>query len=65
MMKMPVFWVVAEGRVVEVYRRFRGICCLIIRIIQRPDDGGSKGLWNFDKVLPDFTALQPRRQPSL
>jgi hypothetical protein len=42
-------------RVVLVYRRFRGTCC--------PDDGGSKHLWNVGK-LPDYTALQPRRQPS-
>jgi hypothetical protein len=30
----------------------------------RPDDGGSKDLWNDGKLLPDYTALQPRRQPS-
>jgi hypothetical protein len=30
----------------------------------RPDDGGSKDLWNVGKLLPDYTALQPRRQPS-
>jgi hypothetical protein len=29
-----------------------------------PDDGGSKDLWNSGKLLPDYTALQPRRQPS-
>jgi hypothetical protein len=29
-----------------------------------PDDGGSKDLWNVGKLLPDYTALQPRRQPS-
>jgi hypothetical protein len=28
------------------------------------DDGGSKDLWNAGKLLPDYTALQPRRQPS-
>jgi hypothetical protein len=28
------------------------------------DDGGSKDLWNVGKLLPDYTALQPRRQPS-
>jgi hypothetical protein len=27
-------------------------------------DAGSKDLWNVGKVLPDYTALQPRRQPS-
>jgi hypothetical protein len=30
----------------------------------RPDDGGSKYLWNVGKLLPDYTALLPRRQPS-
>jgi hypothetical protein len=30
----------------------------------RPDDGRSKDLWNVGKLLPDYTALQPRRQPS-
>jgi hypothetical protein len=29
-----------------------------------PDDGGSKDLWNAGKLLPDYTALQPRRQSS-
>jgi hypothetical protein len=29
-----------------------------------PDDGGSKDLWNAGKLLLDYTALQPRRQPS-
>jgi hypothetical protein len=32
--------------------------------LQRPDDGGSKDLRNVGKLLPDYTALQPRRQPS-
>jgi hypothetical protein len=30
----------------------------------RPDDGGSKHLWNIGKRLPGNTAQQPRRQPS-
>jgi hypothetical protein len=30
----------------------------------RPDDGGSKDLWNVGTTLPDYTMLQPRRQPS-
>jgi hypothetical protein len=29
-----------------------------------PDDGESKHLSNADKILPDCTAQQPRRQPS-
>jgi hypothetical protein len=51
--KMAVFWVV------EVYQHFRSPCCL-----HRPDDGGSKDLRNVGKLLPDYTVLQPRRQPS-
>jgi hypothetical protein len=31
---------------------------------QRDDDEGSKHLWNVGKLLPDYTAQQPRRQPS-
>jgi hypothetical protein len=30
----------------------------------RPDVGGSKHLWNVGKLLPDYMAQQPRRQPS-
>jgi hypothetical protein len=29
-----------------------------------PDDGGRKYLWNVGKLLPDYSVLQPRRQPS-
>jgi hypothetical protein len=31
----------------------------------RPDDGGSKHLWIVGKILPDYTAQQPRSQRSL
>jgi hypothetical protein len=44
---MAVFWVVAPCSLVEVYQRFRGET-------HRPDDGGSKDLWNFGKLLPDY-----------
>jgi hypothetical protein len=37
---------------------------IFLSFIHRPDDGGSKDLWNVGKSLPDYTALQPRRQPS-
>jgi hypothetical protein len=47
-MKMAVFWVV-------VPRHHHG---------DRPDDGGRKDLWNVGKLLLDYTALQPTRQPS-
>jgi hypothetical protein len=32
--------------------------------VEGPDEGGSKDLWNVGKFLPEYTALQPRRQPS-
>jgi hypothetical protein len=35
-----------------------------MRLTYRPDDGGSKDLWNVGKLLLDHMALQPRRQPS-
>jgi hypothetical protein len=44
-------------------------CCAVyssrsLPTFHRPDDGSSKHLWNVGKLLPDYTALQPRRQPS-
>jgi hypothetical protein len=59
--KMAVFCVVAPCSLVEVCRRLRGTCCLS----HLPDDKGSKYLWNVRKLLPDYTALQPRWLPSL
>jgi hypothetical protein len=60
-MKVAVFWVVAPCSLVEVHQRFRDTYSLQH---QGPDDGGSKYFWNVGKLLPDYTALQPRRQPS-
>jgi hypothetical protein len=34
---------------------------LEIKKYDRPDGGGSEDLWNVGKLLPDYTALQPRR----
>jgi hypothetical protein len=34
----------------------------IIRAIFGPDDEGNKHLWNVGNLLPEYTALQPRRQ---
>jgi hypothetical protein len=48
-MKIAVFWVVAPCSLVEVYQL----------ITHRPDDGGSKDLWNVGKLLPDYMVLQP------
>jgi hypothetical protein len=61
---MTVFWVVAPCSLVEVFQRFRGPCSGWWVVTHRPDDGGSKDLWNVGKLLPDYTALQPRRKPS-
>jgi hypothetical protein len=36
----------------------------MLELLYRPDDGGSKDFRNVGKLLPDYTALQPRRQPS-
>jgi hypothetical protein len=58
---MAVFWVVAPCSMVEVYHRFRGHRCVHH---QGDDDGGSKDLSNVGELLPDYTAQQPRRQPS-
>jgi hypothetical protein len=65
--KMAVFWVLAPCILVEDYRRFRGPCFLHHpgSSTHRPDDGGGKNLWNMGKLVPDYTALQSRRRPSL
>jgi hypothetical protein len=54
-----VFWVVAPCSLVEVYCRFTGACCLHYQ-----GDEYRKHLWNIGELLPDYTAQQPRRQPS-
>jgi hypothetical protein len=62
-MKMAVFRDVAPCSLVEVYQCFRDPCCLHHQG-DESDDGGSKDLWNVGKLLLDYTALQPRWQPS-
>jgi hypothetical protein len=63
--KMAVFWVVAPCSLVEIYQHFRDPCCLHHQGSgHHHGDGGSKYLWNVGKLLPDYTVLQPRRQPS-
>jgi hypothetical protein len=38
----------------------RRVAWSIIRAMtHRPDDGGSKHLWNVGKLLPDYTAQHP------
>jgi hypothetical protein len=57
--KMIVFWDFALFGLLEIDRRFTGS-----PFTHRPDDGGSKHLWNVGKLLPDYMAQHPRRQPS-
>jgi hypothetical protein len=59
---MVVFWVVAPCCLVELYRYLGPFPSA--RLTHRPDDGGSNDLWNVGITLPDYTVLQPRRQPS-
>jgi hypothetical protein len=70
-MKMAVFWAVAPCRLIWVYKRFRGLYCYHPQSDERrggrrsrPDDGNGTDLWNVHKLIPVYTALQPRRQPS-
>jgi hypothetical protein len=53
---MAVFWVVAPCSLVEVYQRFKVLAASIIGAIIARMMG---------KLLPDYTAVQPRRQSSL
>jgi hypothetical protein len=55
--KTSIFSDVAPCSVVEVYWRYRGAYCHH----HRPDDGGSKHLWNVGKLLPDYMAQHLRR----
>jgi hypothetical protein len=52
------FWNVATYRLVEIYRRFIGVCCIHR---YRRGDGVSKHLRNVGVLLPDYMAQQPRR----
>jgi hypothetical protein len=57
-MKMAVFWVVATCRLVEVYLRYRGGCCL-------PHQGDVTHKNNVGELLSHKTAQHSGRQPSL
>jgi hypothetical protein len=52
-MKMAVFWVVAPRKLILVYQRFRGLYCW-------HHQGDRVG-----KLLPDYTAPQPRRKTAV
>jgi hypothetical protein len=49
-MKMTVFWDGMPCSLVETDRRFRGAYCMYHR---RPDDEGSKHLWNVNQFPTD------------
>jgi hypothetical protein len=61
-MKMTVFWVVAPCNLIDVYRHFRGACCLHHQ--GSPWWWRQQHLWNDGKFLLDYMAQEPRRQPS-
>jgi hypothetical protein len=52
----------------SVMKRKYGLKMIILDVasvnFHRPDFGDSKHLWNFGKLLPDYTAQHPRRQSS-
>jgi hypothetical protein len=59
MLKIAVFWLVAPCILVDIYRRFRGICCIHNQRYEswEHDDGGSKYLWtsaNFYKTTQHY-----------
>jgi hypothetical protein len=64
-MKLAVFWFAAPCRLVWVCQCFRGMYYLHHQGDEwHPDDWGSADLWNVGKLIPVYTALQTRRQPT-
>jgi hypothetical protein len=59
---MAVLWVVNTCSLVKFTDVSEVLADFIITHL--PDEGSSKYLRNADKFLPDYTALQPTRQPS-
>jgi hypothetical protein len=53
---MAVFWVVAQCSLIEVYRISEVLAAIIALMMEAARTSG--------KLLSDYTALQPRRQPS-
>jgi hypothetical protein len=65
-MKMAVFWVVPPCRLASVYHYFIGLYCLHHQGSDvHLDDGGSANLCNVGKLIPVYTVLQHKGQPSL
>jgi hypothetical protein len=58
---MSIMWYVVWCSLVEIDRRFR--CAYFLHSDdRRPDDGGSKHLWNVYKFLPEYTTQHSRGQ---
>jgi hypothetical protein len=55
-MKITVFWDVTPCNLVEVYRCFRGACCLIALMMEAVSTSETSVI-----LLSDYTVQQPRR----
>jgi hypothetical protein len=63
--KSNVFCTITTCRLVINCRRFRRVCCLVLRVVLNyPEDGKRKFLWNCGNSLPNDTAYCPRRLQS-
>jgi hypothetical protein len=58
---MAVFWVAALCSLVEIYRRFRGACCIRDQCPEERQQTPPPR--NVGKLLPDYMAQQCRRLP--
>jgi hypothetical protein len=63
-LKMAAFWYITSCCLVEVDLRLRCAYCHHHQGTHRPNDGGSKHLWNVGKLLLDYTEQEPRRLSS-
>jgi hypothetical protein len=61
--KMADCWVTEPCSLVEVNQRFRRVCCLHHQG-DHPDESDSRTSESLVRLLPDYTAQQPRSQPS-
>jgi hypothetical protein len=68
-MKMAVFWVVAPCSLVEDYRRFRGVCCLLLIALMMEAVSTSEMSVNFYQTIrrynPEDSHLRTHRRENL
>lgn len=57
-MKMAAFWDVVPCRLIHINHRFRAAY-----LSHRPNDRGSKHLWNVGQYLPAYMMQYPRQPP--